>query len=179
MGFQDWLTDRMFKYDGEMEEEEEGEDEPIVREERKTNYRKRKTDIREEEVDEDQTENMEGPRIVHSFKKNQRGVRESEMEEMKEPEVRIFIPTAYDEAKEIVEALQNNVCIVLNLEDLDLDLAVRILDFTIGACYAMGGSMQKISTRIFVVTPHAVKLSGEDLRAFGNNTDFSSLDLDM
>lgn len=184
MGFQDWWERQLGfskedNSDGYDEEDGEDFDAPIQKPVKKKKSKKNES-IEEESGDYE--EEFDGPTIVHQFgKKNgsEKGVKNNTMEESKQAEVRIIAPTSYDDAKEIVEALHNRICVVLKLEDLDFELAVRILDFTIGACYAMGGSIQKISMRIFVVTPNAVKLSGEDLTAFGEYTDFSSLDLNM
>lgn len=76
-------------------------------------------------------------------------------------EVCVFKPTTMEDAREIVETLLSNRTVVLNVEGLDIDIAQRIIDFTSGACFAIDGNLQKISTYIFVITPHAVDISGD------------------
>ena len=46
-----------------------------------------------------------------------------------------------------------NATVVLNLEGIDVELAQRIIDFTSGACYSLGGSLQKVSSYIFILGP--------------------------
>ena len=47
-------------------------------------------------------------------------------------------------------------------EGLDVEIAQRIIDFTSGSCYAIGGNLQKVSNYIFIVTPKSVDISGAD-----------------
>ena len=44
---------------------------------------------------------------------------------------------------------------------MDGDTAQRIIDFVSGSCYAVDGSLQKISNYIFVITPSSVDISGD------------------
>ncbi len=76
-------------------------------------------------------------------------------------EVCVIKPTTVDETREITDTLLANRTVVLNLEGLDVEIAQRIIDFTSGSCYAMGGNLQKISHYIFIVTPASVNISGD------------------
>ena len=76
-------------------------------------------------------------------------------------EVCVFKPTQFEEAREITDTLLSNSTIVLNFEGLDVEIAQRIIDFTSGSCYAIGGNLQKVSNYIFVVTPKSVDISGD------------------
>ena len=58
-------------------------------------------------------------------------------------------------------ALLNGCTVVLNFEGLDVEIAQRIIDFTSGSCYAIGGNLQKVSNYIFIVTPKSVDISGD------------------
>ena len=70
-------------------------------------------------------------------------------------------PTSVDDAREITETLLQNRTVVLNLEGLDVDIAQRIIDFTSGSCFAIGGNLQKISHFILIITPPSVDISGD------------------
>lgn len=76
-------------------------------------------------------------------------------------EVCVIKPTTVEEAREITDTLLSDRTVVLNLEGLDVDLAQRIIDFTSGSCYAIQGSLQKISHYIFIITPASVDISGD------------------
>lgn len=76
-------------------------------------------------------------------------------------EVCMIKPVSVEDAREISDTLLSGRAVVINLERLDIELAQRIIDFTSGACYSMGGNLQKISDFIFIVTPKTVELSGD------------------
>ena len=76
-------------------------------------------------------------------------------------EVCVFKPTQFDESREITDTLLSNCTVVLNFEGLDLEVAQRIIDFTSGSCYAIGGNLRKVSNYIFIVTPKNVDLAGD------------------
>ena len=64
-------------------------------------------------------------------------------------------------SREITETLLNNQTVVLNLENLDVEIAQRIIDFASGSTYAISGNLQKISNYIFIITPACVDISGD------------------
>ena len=83
-------------------------------------------------------------------------------------EVCVIKPSSFEEAREITETLLKDRTIVMNLEGLDVDVAQRILDFTSGSCFAIGGNLQKISMYIFILTPASVDVSGDFQNLFGD-----------
>ena len=87
-------------------------------------------------------------------------------------EVCVIKPTSVEEAREITETLLSNRTVVLNLEGLDVDVAQRIIDFTSGSCFAIGGNLQKISHYIFIITPKSVDISGDFQDIFGGSSSF-------
>lgn len=95
----------------------------------------------------------------------------------KQSEVRMIIPKSYEDSNEIADELINGKTVVLNLEELNVDLGQRIIDFTVGACYTMGGNLQKISKKIFIATPSTVELSGDFADLLSDTIDLSSLNL--
>ena len=57
------------------------------------------------------------------------------------------------------------------MEGIDVDVAQRIIDFTSGSTYAIGGNLQKISHYIFIITPASVDVSGDFQDIFGGAFD--------
>jgi cell division inhibitor SepF len=51
---------------------------------------------------------------------------------------------------------------VLNLRGLDRDLQRRLIDFSSGLAYAVGGTMRKVDDQVFLLTPTSVEVSEED-----------------
>ncbi|MGN0298587.1 MAG: cell division protein SepF [Lachnospiraceae bacterium] len=189
--FQNWLTTRMMlddEYDDDVQDEaaEEEEDRIVKRREERRDEKKsffsrsdkKNSAERETEENDEGEEDNSSWTLVKTTKKTSKGVKIEKMNKESDSEVRIIEPEVYDDAEQISIALNDGVSVVLNLEKLDLDLAMRISDFAIGACSALNAHMQKISTRIFVITPLQVKLSGVDVRKFAT-ADFSALELDM
>ena len=76
-------------------------------------------------------------------------------------EVCVVKPTSVEDSREITETLLSGRTVILNLEGLDLEVAQRIIDFTSGACYSLGGSLQKVSSYIFVLGPYNVDITGD------------------
>ena len=76
-------------------------------------------------------------------------------------EVIVSEPRSYDESVSIVKHLKDKKTIILNLQLLDRDQAIRIVDFLCGATHALGGNQQKISDSVFIFTPSSVSLSAE------------------
>lgn len=76
-------------------------------------------------------------------------------------EVCVIKPSTMEDTREIADTLIDHCTVVLNLEGIDVDIAQRIIDFSSGTCYAIGGSLQKISSYIFILTPANVEISGD------------------
>ncbi len=85
-------------------------------------------------------------------------------------EVTMIKPTSMEDSSEICDYLLAGKAVVLNLEGIHTEIAQRIIDFTSGATYSIGGNLQKISNYIFIATPQSVELSGDfqDLLSGGN-----------
>ena len=76
-------------------------------------------------------------------------------------EVCVIKPTNMEDTREIADTLIANCTVILNLEGLDMEVAQRIIDFTSGSCYSIGGSLQKVSSYIFILTPASVDITGD------------------
>lgn len=82
----------------------------------------------------------------------------------------IFEPNAYDEVQNIVDNLKNRKPVIVNLETLESDVARKIFEFLNGAIYALDGSIQKVSSDIFILAPNNVEIAGnikEELKSKG------------
>ena len=76
-------------------------------------------------------------------------------------EVCVIKPSSMEDTREIADTLLENSTVILNLEGIDVELAQRIIDFTSGACYSLGGSLQQVSSYIFVLGPYNVDITGD------------------
>jgi len=81
-------------------------------------------------------------------------------------------PEDFEDAREICDHLKNKKPIIANLENLEKDVAQRILDFLSGTAYALDGSIQRISNGIFLIAPHNVDVLGNFNNELKNKSEF-------
>ena len=55
------------------------------------------------------------------------------------------------------------------------EVAQRIIDFSSGSCYSIGGGLQKISSYIFILTPDNVEVSGDIQEILSGAFDIPSM----
>ena len=73
--------------------------------------------------------------------------------------LKIVAPKAYEDAKEITDFLINGNTVLLNMDSISRDVAVRILDYLKGAVQVVGGMMTKAGKTTIVVAPKNVDIS--------------------
>lgn len=73
----------------------------------------------------------------------------------------VYKPTKYSDAEQIVKNLKAKKPVVVNIEDIDIELARKIFNFCSGAICALDGEMKKISKEIFILAPKNVTLDAE------------------
>lgn len=78
-------------------------------------------------------------------------------------QVRVVVvePKSFDEVQSIAEHLKNRRPVIVNLEQVDTEVARRIVDFASGATFALNGSQQKVGGGIFLFAPHNVDIEGD------------------
>ena len=83
-------------------------------------------------------------------------------------------PQCFDDVKEISEHLKERRSVIVNLETLTKEDQRRIIDFLSGATYVVDGSIQKISTLIYLITPKSVEIQNDIEKAqYRNKLSFS------
>ena len=83
--------------------------------------------------------------------------------------LKIVAPKAYEDAKEITDFLMNGNTILLNMDNIDRELAIRILDYLKGAVQVVGGMITKAGKTTIVVAPKNVDISS--IEAMVGHTD--------
>lgn len=73
----------------------------------------------------------------------------------------VYKPKKYSDAEQIVTNLKAKKPVVVNLEEVEVDLARKIFNFCSGAICALDGEMRKISKEIFILAPNNVTLDAE------------------
>ncbi len=76
-------------------------------------------------------------------------------------EVCIMKPKNFEDSQDICDVLLSERAAIVNLEENDIELSQRIMDFISGAVYSLNGKLYQISGLIFIVTPESVDISGD------------------
>ena len=76
--------------------------------------------------------------------------------------VHLVTPYSFNDAQEVADKFKQDTPVILNLQTTDSELAKRLIDFTSGLTYALGGGMQKIADKTFLLTPRNVEVSAEE-----------------
>ena len=82
------------------------------------------------------------------------------------PQVKMHIvePRTFTEAQQIADKFKQGVPVILNLTSADAELTRRLIDFTSGLTYGLNGGLQKVSEKVFMLTPANVDVSAEQRR---------------
>lgn len=79
-------------------------------------------------------------------------------------QVHIVRPESYGDAQQIGDRMRNGLPVIVNLEEAENDLAKRIIAFASGLVYGLDGNLQKLSRRIYLITPGEMEVSQENRR---------------
>ncbi len=71
----------------------------------------------------------------------------------------VYQPTSNEDTQDIIDSLKQRKPVIINLDDLDIEVAQRALDFISGAVYALNANIQKVARSIYVCTPNGVDIS--------------------
>lgn len=89
--------------------------------------------------------------------------------------VSILSPKNFDETQGLANAFKRRQVVVLNLRHVDRGLSKRVVDFCAGLTYALGGRVQPITDRLFLLVPHDVEVSDEESGRLTGRAFFNQL----
>ncbi len=78
--------------------------------------------------------------------------------------VAVYHPDSFIAVKKIADELKGKKPVIINLENLEHDLARRIIDFVSGASYGLEGNIQKVGEAVFLFTPDNISIDGEAIK---------------
>lgn len=84
------------------------------------------------------------------------------------PALKIVNPKEYKDAVEIANLLINGNTILLNVESIAKEQAIRLLDYLNGAVHVAGGLMTKVSKTTIVIAPKNVDVSSIEAMVSGD-----------
>lgn len=85
-------------------------------------------------------------------------------------EVVVIQPENYDEAQDVCDHIKSQRPVIINLEQMERNVAQRIMDFVSGACYTLNGNLQRVTNNIFIIAPENIDVAGnfrEELKSNG------------
>jgi cell division inhibitor SepF len=71
-------------------------------------------------------------------------------------------PTTYNEARAIGEHFRDGYPVIMNLTEMDEADAKRLVDFAAGLAFGVRGSMERVTNRVFLLSPPNIQVSAED-----------------
>lgn len=74
--------------------------------------------------------------------------------------------TGFTEARVIGERYREGASVILDMTDLTDGDARRVVDFAAGLAFALHGSIDKVTSRVFMLLPPHSDLSADDRRAY-------------
>jgi cell division inhibitor SepF len=76
----------------------------------------------------------------------------------------VVSPKSFNDAQEVGDWFRKRQPVIVNLQDLDRDLARRLLDFSSGVAYGLGGTVERVASHVYLLSPIDVELSADDRR---------------
>jgi cell division inhibitor SepF len=71
-------------------------------------------------------------------------------------------PRTYNEAKTIGESFRDGTPVIMNLSDMDDADAKRLVDFAAGLVFGLHGSIERVTSKVFLLSPSHVEVSAEE-----------------
>ncbi len=97
------------------------------------------------------------------------GVLVVEHEQVDEPSTSYNIvtlqPRSYSEARKVGEFYRQGHPVIINLDDMEEGERKRLVDFSSGLVFGLHGRIERISLKVFLLSPANVNVSNEDKSA--------------
>jgi len=71
-------------------------------------------------------------------------------------------PRTYNEARTVGENFREGVPVIMNLSEMDDNDAKRLVDFAAGLVFATRGTIERVTSKVFLLSPPNVSVAAED-----------------
>ena len=71
-------------------------------------------------------------------------------------------PRTYNEARSVGENFREGVPVIMNLSEMDDADAKRLVDFAAGLVFAVRGTIERVTAKVFLLSPPNVSVAAED-----------------
>jgi cell division inhibitor SepF len=82
-------------------------------------------------------------------------------------------PRNYNEARTIGEHFREGIPVIMNLSEMDDSDAKRLVDFSAGLVFAVRGSIERVTNKVFLLSPPNVTVAAEDKRLIAEGGFFN------
>ena len=82
-------------------------------------------------------------------------------------------PRTYNEAKTIGENFRDGIPVIMNLTDMGDADAKRLVDFAAGLVFGLRGSIERVTSKVFLLSPETVEVNAEDNPAAAGRNVFN------
>ena len=70
-------------------------------------------------------------------------------------------PRSYNDAKAIGESFRDGVPVIMNLSDMQDGDAKRMVDFSAGLVFGLRGTIERVTSKVFLLSPEFVQVDGD------------------
>ncbi|HEU4999409.1 MAG TPA: cell division protein SepF [Lapillicoccus sp.] len=81
-------------------------------------------------------------------------------------------PRTYNEAKTIGESFRDGTPVIMNLSDMSDADAKRLVDFAAGLVFGLHGTIERVTSKVFLLSPVHVEVATEDAEPTPNGRGF-------
>jgi cell division inhibitor SepF len=71
-------------------------------------------------------------------------------------------PSTYNEARTVGENFRDGTPVIMNLSEMDDSDAKRLVDFAAGLVFATRGTIERVTNKVFLLSPPNVTVAAED-----------------
>lgn len=71
-------------------------------------------------------------------------------------------PRTYNDARTVGEHFRDRVPVIMNLSEIDDNDAKRLVDFAAGLVFAVHGTLNRVTAKVFLLSPSSVTVTDED-----------------
>lgn len=82
-------------------------------------------------------------------------------------------PSTYNEARVIGESFRDGVPVIVNLTNMSESDARRMVDFSAGLVFGLHGAIERVTPRVFLLTPASVDIDGGAIATAANGRFFN------
>jgi len=82
-------------------------------------------------------------------------------------------PDSFRDARIVGELFRDGVPVIMNLTNMEASDAKRVVDFAAGLIFGLRGSIERVSTRVFLLTPANTEIVSGDAASRNSNGFFN------